>query len=216
VIKSYPRHLSSLVRREDTSRKEARERKKQRKAEELLKKKEEVKLLKKLKMKDINARLERIGREGGKDLENNPGKASSSKFRFQLIFMEVLQSLDLDGEWDPVVHDRQMAELYENVDADDEKPHWDEDIGIDDIIPVQTEPSQKSTRKKKKKKKDGEGELGVDIDAMDADVNRQVDDEEWDGTEEMRKKRLDEYMDEIYGLDFNDMVCVLKAWKRPS
>jgi protein KRI1 len=74
VITSYPRNLPSLVRREDTSRKEARERRKQRKEEELLRKKEEVKLLKKLKMKDIRAKLERIGREGGKDFENNPGQ----------------------------------------------------------------------------------------------------------------------------------------------
>jgi len=40
------------------------------------------------------------------------------------------------------------------------------------------------------------------VDRMDADV-----DEGWDGTEEMRKGMLDQYMDEIYGLDFNDMVC---------
>jgi protein KRI1 len=80
VIKSFPRNLSSLVRREDTSRKEARERRKERKAEELLKKREEVKLLKKLKMKQISAKLERIGREGGKDLENDPGKACFLQF----------------------------------------------------------------------------------------------------------------------------------------
>ena len=42
----------------------------------------------------------------------------------------------------------------------------------------------------------------VDVDRMDADV-----DGGWDGTEEMRKGMLDQYMDEIYELDFNDMVC---------
>jgi protein KRI1 len=41
---------------------------------------------------------------------------------------------------------------------------------------------------------------------MDADVERVEDDEEWDGTEEMRKRKLDEHMNDIYGLDFNDMV----------
>jgi protein KRI1 len=125
--------------------------------------------------------------------------------------MEALQNLDLDGEWDPAVHDRQMAELYENDEGDDEKPGWDEDIDIDDIIPDYQGASQKNTKKKKKKKKktaeDEEGGLGVDVDAMNADVDRLADDEEWDGTEEMRKNKLDEYMDEIYGLDFNDMVC---------
>jgi len=212
VIKSFPRNLPSLVRREDTSRKEARERKKQRKEEELLKKKEEVKLLKKLKMKEIGTKLERIAREGGKDLENNPGKSYPSPIMPLTLIIphEALQGLDLDGEWDPDVHDRQMAGLYGNVDdADNEKPQWDDDINIDDILPANKEPSQKSAKKKKKKKKndENEGDLGVDVDAMDADVGKPADEEEWDGTEEMRKQKLDEYMDEIYGLDFNDMVC---------
>lgn len=73
VIKSYPRNLSSLVRREDTTRKDARERKKQRKEEELLKRKEEVKRLKGLKMKEIRTKLDKIGREGGKNLDDDPG-----------------------------------------------------------------------------------------------------------------------------------------------
>ena len=73
VIKGYPRNLPSLVRREDTSRKDARERKKQRKEEELAKKREEVKRLKGLKMKELKAKLERIGREGGKNLDETQG-----------------------------------------------------------------------------------------------------------------------------------------------
>ncbi len=72
-IKSYPRNIPSLVRREDTTRKDARERRKTRKEEELQKKKEEVRRLKSLKMKEIRAKLDRIGREGGKDFEADPG-----------------------------------------------------------------------------------------------------------------------------------------------
>ncbi|KAJ3562423.1 hypothetical protein NP233_g9584 [Leucocoprinus birnbaumii] len=45
---------------------------------------------------------------------------------------------------------------------------------------------------------------------MDADViaykKELGEEEEWDGTEEMRKRKLDEYMEEIYNLEFNDMV----------
>lgn len=52
--------------------------------------------------------------------------------------------------------------------------------------------------------------MGVDVDAMDADAapsqSLGFDDEEWDGTEEMRKRKLDEYMNELYGLEFNDIV----------
>jgi len=105
-----------------------------------------------------------------------------------------------------------MAGLYgDDSDIDQEKPVWDDDIDVDDIIPSQPTASSSSSNKKKKKKKknndNGNDEGGVDIDAMDADVERMYDDEEeWDGTEEMRKRKLDEYMDEVYGLEFNDMV----------
>ena len=61
------------MRREDSSRKEAREKRKTRKEEELLKKKEEVKRLKSLKMKEVQAKLERNGREGGKSLAETKG-----------------------------------------------------------------------------------------------------------------------------------------------
>jgi len=45
---------------------------------------------------------------------------------------------------------------------------------------------------------------------MDADVvgisNASQDDEEWDGTEEMRKRKVAEYMDSVYGMEFNDII----------
>ncbi|KAI0764323.1 KRI1-like family C-terminal-domain-containing protein [Trametes elegans] len=202
-IARYPRTLPELVRRQDTTRKEAREKKKARKEEELLKKKEEVKRLKALKLKELRAKLERIGHEGGKKLEET----------------EALQELDLEGEWDPTKHDEQMAKIYANdeVGADDqvdeEKPQWDDDIDINDIVPPEDEGGEdagsKKKKKKKKKKKDEDAadEGGVDVDEMDAEVERvPAGDEEWDGTEEMRKRKLEEYMDEVYGLDFNDMV----------
>ncbi|PIL32876.1 hypothetical protein GSI_04994 [Ganoderma sinense ZZ0214-1] len=212
-IARYPRNIASLVRRQDTARKDAREKRKARKEEELLKKREEIKRLKALKMKELRAKLERIGAEGGKDLDES----------------KALQDLDLEADWDPEAHDRQMRELYENDvggfggdDGDDEleKPTWADDIDITDIVPHGLDsdeedvagPSDKKKKKKKKKKKGGDDndDGGVDVDEMDADVERAPpafdDDEEWDGTEEMRKQKLEEYMDEVYGLDFNDMV----------
>jgi len=108
-----------------------------------------------------------------------------------------------------------MAGLYgdgNDSDVDEEKPVWDDDIDVEDIIPP-SQPAESSSsskkKKKKKKKKDEDHDEGVDIDAMDADVVHTYDDEEWDGTEEMRKRKLDEYMDEVYGLEFNDMVGFL-------
>ncbi|KAF9494199.1 Krr1-domain-containing protein [Pleurotus eryngii] len=196
TIQTFPRTLESTVRREDTTRKDARTRKKERKEEELQKKREEIKRLKSLKMKEIRQKLERIGKEGGKDVDTT----------------EALQELDLEGEWDPDAHDKQMAGIYGDGDDewDAEKPHWDDDIDIGDI-PLDDEPvastSQKKKKKKKGKKKEDANDAadeGVPMDLMDADVEQ--DEEEWDGTEEMRKKKLDEYMDEIYGLEFNDLV----------
>ncbi|KIP08682.1 hypothetical protein PHLGIDRAFT_12467 [Phlebiopsis gigantea 11061_1 CR5-6] len=192
-IPRYPRNIDSLVRRQDSTRKEERERRKARKEEEMLKKKEEVKRLKALKMKDIRQKLERIGKEGGKEVDKTGA----------------LQELDLEGDWDPEAHEAQMAKIYGSDDGgfvDEEKPTWDDDIDIGNIIPEEAESSSK--KKKKKKKKADEREVdGVDVDDMDADVVRMIDGEEWDGTEEMRKAKLNEYMDELYELEFNDMVA---------
>lgn len=105
-----------------------------------------------------------------------------------------------------------MAALYGDDGIDDgDKPQWDDDIDMGDIYVSEDEgPSKKQKKKKKKKGKDTDDEdAGVDVDAMDADVDYAgagSEDEEWDGTEEMRKRKLDEYMNDIYGLDFNDIV----------
>jgi len=82
--------------------------------------------------------------------------------------------------------------------------------------------NEKDEKKKKKKRKkmggEDEEDLGVDVDATDADVlihkTELNAEEEWDGTEEMRKRKFDEYMEEIYNYEFNDMVCV--TWKKRS
>ncbi|CAA7260390.1 unnamed protein product [Cyclocybe aegerita] len=215
TIPSYPRKLVSTVRREDTKRKEARERKKERKEEELAKKREEVKRLKALKMREVKRKLEMIGRQGG--LERKKAGEDNE------FVDEALKELDLEGDWNPDQHDRQMSGLFDReVDGDDDakvdedgKPVWDDDIDIGDIpmsdddatYSKKEKKERKKEKKKKKKKENTEEDVGVDIDAMDADVQPQFDDEEeWDGTEEMRKRKLDEYMDEIYGLEFNDMV----------
>ena len=73
-IARHPRNLTSTVRRQDTTRKEARERRKARKEEELLQKREEVKRLKALKLKELRRKLERIGQEGGlEDIDQHQG-----------------------------------------------------------------------------------------------------------------------------------------------
>lgn len=70
---------------------------------------------------------------------------------------------------------------------------------------------KKEERRKAKAAASVVNDDGVDVDAMDVDViprppSYLEDDEDWDGTEETRKQKLDEYMDELYGLEFNDIV----------
>lgn len=106
-------------------------------------------------------------------------------------------------------------------DSDAGKPTWDDDINIDDIVPPTNTKSKaelkklKKTEKKKKKKKADE-DVGVDVDEMDADLEEVAswndwDDggEEWKGTEEERKRKVDAYMDEVVNrLGFSGIVSL--------
>ncbi|KAF8841697.1 hypothetical protein BDN67DRAFT_966770 [Paxillus ammoniavirescens] len=165
-------------------------------------KKEELARLKALKGQELRRKLEMVSTEGG----------------LGRIGEEALAHLDLDADWDPSKHDAQMAKLYDGGDydivddADIEKPTWEDDIDIDNIVPPAGIKSKAELKKEKKKekKKDRKGrddgddqveDLGVDADEMDADVhggwNEWDDGEEWEGTEEERKRKVDAYMDEV-------------------
>lgn len=121
-----------------------------------------------------------------------------------------LQALDLDADWDPLKHDQQMTDIYGDgaQGYDDEKPTWDDDIDIGDIVPEAASSTKDKKKKPKKRKSVVDEEDGVDLDAMDADVVRGDEDEVWDGTEEMRKRVMAKYLDEMSGLEFNDLVCL--------
>jgi protein KRI1 len=197
----------------------------------LAKKKEEVRILKALKMREVRRKLEIIGRQAGLKGKGKGKEEGLADDEDDGVIDEALRELDLEGDWSPEKHDRQMAGLFDR-DADafeddgggrdedsltfdaDGKPVWDDDIDIGDIAmpeddAVEARPNRKEGRKKKKKKKKGQenDDNAVDVDAMDADAEPIFqDDEEWDGTEEMRKSVLKKYMDQLDGLDFNDMV----------
>ena len=224
VIPSFPRSIPTLVRREDSRRKDAREKRRQRKEGEMEKKREEVKRLKTLKMKEIRRKLDMIGREGGLLDSNLKGKGKAitrgDKVEGGKI-RDALKEFDLEGDWDPEKHDQQMANLYDGVEDEEDvgeidedgKPIWEDDI---DIGPVVNKKDEKKKKKRKKRGGEDEEDLGVDVDAMDVLIHKTElsAGEEWDGTEEMRKRKFDEYMEEIYNYEFNDMVCV--TWKKRS
>ena len=144
------------------------------------------------------------------------------------IFL-ALQNLDLDGEWDPEKYEHQMKGVYddrydgqvrhisfapkyyvEQDFQDEEKPEWADDIDISDIVPAKTQKrDRKRQRDKTKTDKAWQDDAAVNVEDMDADAevpHHGNDDEEWDGTEEMRKRKLDQYMEELYELEFNDLV----------
>ena len=143
-----------------------------------------------------------------------------------ILVRTALEALDLDADWDSETYDQQMAAVLAETDGvgaggDDEKPTWDDEIDIADIVPPSRRPDEashasaakerKKAKKKERKKRMREDEgSAVDVDDMDADAPTHTgdgsDEVEWDGTDEMRKRVLDQYMEELYELEFNDMV----------
>ncbi|TIB13798.1 hypothetical protein E3P89_01653 [Wallemia ichthyophaga] len=128
-IKTHSRQLESTVRRSDNKRKEQRASKKERKEVEKRQREEDLKRLKSLKKDDIKSRLAAIGEDAAK-----------------------FEHLDLDAEFDPEAHDKAMRDAYENEydeegdegEFDEEKPQWEDDIDIDDIV-AQDDPQDDST-----------------------------------------------------------------------
>ena len=132
-------------------------------------------------------------------------------------------ALDLDEDWDPEKHDRQMAGLYDESriqvlwrshlhavwiyyinpckQDDSKKPVWEDDIDVDDIVP-----DQPSTHKSKKRRRDEGEDEGEDEEAFGAEDEEA---EPWDGAEETRQKKLDQYMEELYKMEFEDVVSFL-------
>ncbi|KAI0300435.1 KRI1-like family C-terminal-domain-containing protein [Multifurca ochricompacta] len=209
-ILSFPRAVQTVRRPTEHAerRRTARERRRERKDAEKTQRREEIKRLKGLKTREVEAKLERIGKEGG------------------WARSQALETLDLDGDWDAGAHDRQMAAILAEADGvgvgeEDEKPTWDDDIDVGDIISTNdgearrasaAKERKKAKRKEKKRMRDDDAS-GVDVDEMDADADApnggggDWEEVEWDGTEEMRKRVLDQYMEELYELEFNDMVA---------
>ncbi|KAK0180309.1 hypothetical protein PV327_005968 [Microctonus hyperodae] len=117
-IKRYPRTMEDSLRKKDTSRATKRAEVKKRKEEEKIRQKEELKQLKALKRKEIMDKIAQL-----KEITGNDDMQ--------------LDSIDLDGDFDPAEHDKKMQELFneeyynndENIKP--EFPELDEELGIE-------------------------------------------------------------------------------------
>ncbi|KAJ2784876.1 Ribosome biogenesis protein Kri1 [Coemansia interrupta] len=201
-IKSYPREIEGSMRRKDERRKLARERANQRKKEKKQEKQEELKRMKNQKKKEILEKLKEI-----------QGITGNSVVGFD--------TLDLNGDFDPSKFDTQMDTIFnENFygHEDNEKPVWDDDIDIGDIVAA--EENEKSSKKgkhgSKKGKKaathvdnDDDGDFIMDADYLDdsqKSAPRVADPEAIESSKSELKDKVSEYMDKYYQLDFEDVV----------
>lgn len=155
TIPTYSRTPKESARREDNSRKRKREERTARKDEEKRLKMQELSRLKNLKRQEIVDKL--------KKLREVTGSSSVD-----------LDGLDLEGDFDPDSHDKAMQkafgdQYYEGED-DDEKPSWDDDINIDDIIKdheAATASSGKKGKKAKQSQANDDDRIEMDADFME-------------------------------------------------
>ncbi|XP_015775470.1 PREDICTED: protein KRI1 homolog [Acropora digitifera] len=116
-IKTYPRTIQGSVRKSDDRRKEKRKNKELRKMKEKEKKLEEIKRLKNLKRKEIMEKLEKL-----KAITGNPNVGFKEE--------------DIDGDFDPKKYDKAMEEAFNQEfydEGEEEKPQFDDDDLGDEI-----------------------------------------------------------------------------------
>ncbi|EJT96944.1 Krr1-domain-containing protein [Dacryopinax primogenitus] len=101
--------------------------------------------------------------------------------------------LDLEGDFDPEAHDAQMRAVFDEEIYDDQheqsKPTWDDEVDITNLLLKEAEKTERRQNKSK--------ETNQTADVVDAPHA---------ATSLDLRRKVDEYMDEYLGLDYNGMV----------
>ena len=186
-IQTFSRKIEGSMRREESKRNEQRQSAKERKAHERIKKDEELKRLKNLKMAEIKKKLEKIT------------KGTS------LSTIEEIAD-DLEGDFDPEKHDKLIEKLKiisDDEDGFDGKPVFSSDSEIDINYTSDDEDGEEIIKKQpvvkkvtKALKKALKKTQKLEESTTEGESN----------SNESEKARLSKYLDELYNLDYEDLI----------